>query len=336
MYYGVDSDGNKVHIDDSVKDDSYVCPACGGLLVRKCGSIKVHHFAHKQALCDPWYKDNKGEWHRNMQSHFKSEQCEFRITDSDGVFHIADVFIENVDRPNTIIEFQHSPISIEEFDARNEFYINNGTNEKFDKNEIIWVFDYRAKQIFVDVSAKPFYKWNGFSYNFIPINEHDFIKDYVKKMVDGINQCHGRLYDTTCEDMFDYNKYMYVSPDYNPCSGKYAQIYINHPSMLFKNIRENMSIHVYFDVNQRIYVINSSMDKRFYLNDFYSIERKYASEKVDDFIDSYFVYVSNEYPEKNSFASILHKYFMNSGLSDGYKLIWGRCLMHDDFFKFYA
>ena len=151
MYFGIDSDGNKVHIENSVKGDSYSCPICGTPLIRKFGSIVSHHFAHKSAQCDPWYHDNKGPWHKEMQSHFRPEQCEVRIDGKCGEFHIADVFIEHTDRPNTIIEFQHSSISIEEFDKRNDFYTTNNTNDNYDYNEIIWVFDYNHKDMFIDI-----------------------------------------------------------------------------------------------------------------------------------------------------------------------------------------
>ena len=44
--------------------------------------------------------------------------------------HRADVFINN-----TVIEFQHSPISVKEFDERNQFYTRNG-------HTLVWLFDW--------------------------------------------------------------------------------------------------------------------------------------------------------------------------------------------------
>ena len=147
MYFGINSDGNKVHIENSVKGDSYSCPICGTPLIRKCGSLIAHHFAHKSAQCDPWYHDNKGPWHKEMQSYFRPEQCEVRIDGKCGEFHIADVFIEHAWNKNIVIEFQHSPISIEEFNARNDFYMHNNVNPLFTTNRVIWVFDFIDKDI---------------------------------------------------------------------------------------------------------------------------------------------------------------------------------------------
>ena len=51
--------------------------------------------------------------------------------EKNGIKHRADVFIKE---KNLVIEFQHSQISNEDFNARNEFYNRCGYN-------IIWVFD---------------------------------------------------------------------------------------------------------------------------------------------------------------------------------------------------
>ena len=94
MYYGINKHGVKVPIEHSEAGSEYTCPVCSGLLIRKCGQIRTHHFAHKTALCDTWYHENKGEWHRKWQSQFSDECCEVRIDGENGEFHIADVFIK--------------------------------------------------------------------------------------------------------------------------------------------------------------------------------------------------------------------------------------------------
>lgn len=55
--------------------------------------------------------------------------------DNTGELHIADVYLE---QSKTVIEFQHSPITAEEFRSRTLFHANNG-------RRIVWVFDERGK-----------------------------------------------------------------------------------------------------------------------------------------------------------------------------------------------
>lgn len=112
------------------------CPCCGSILVAKCGDIKVHHWSHHGVRkCDPWW-ENETEWHRNWKSHFPKEWQEVIQYAEDGEKHIADVKIEQ----GYVIEFQHSPINVEECQAREDFYkkmiwIIDGTRRHRDKNK---------------------------------------------------------------------------------------------------------------------------------------------------------------------------------------------------------
>ncbi|SKA58710.1 Competence protein CoiA-like family protein [Succinivibrio dextrinosolvens DSM 3072] len=104
-----------------------VCPYCENEVISKCGSVKMHHWAHKNDLnCDIW-KENELQWHRNWKNQFPAEWQERIFTDTQtGEKHIADVCTDN----NFIIEFQHSPISEEEKVSRETFY-----------KEMCWIVD---------------------------------------------------------------------------------------------------------------------------------------------------------------------------------------------------
>ncbi len=78
-------------------------------------------------------KDSKCKWHIRMQSLFPPESIEYRFYDKETreLKDIADVFLGH---SNTVIEFQHSPISDEDFRGRTMFHISEG-------RRVVWVFD---------------------------------------------------------------------------------------------------------------------------------------------------------------------------------------------------
>ena len=110
------------------------CILCGQETISKCGPIKVHHWAHKSLKnCDPWW-ENETEWHRKWKNYFpKGWQEIIHHDEVSGEKHIADVKTSK----GIVIEFQNSPISVDELNSREEFYKNmiwivNGA--KFEKN----------------------------------------------------------------------------------------------------------------------------------------------------------------------------------------------------------
>jgi flagellar biosynthesis GTPase FlhF len=106
------------------KGERATCPCCGSVVIAKCGEQKIWHWAHyKSEECDSWAE--MGEWHLNWQEQFPSDQREI-VMNRDGILHRADV----VSTGGVVIEFQHSPISWEEIEEREQFYQN-----------MIWVFD---------------------------------------------------------------------------------------------------------------------------------------------------------------------------------------------------
>lgn len=128
MFTALNKDGNKVAIEDAKKGEEYFCPICNGKLQIKDGQIKVKHFAHVSLQdCDDFSSD-MSEWHRKWQKQFPLKNREV-IIEHNGEKHRADVLACGY-----VIEFQHSPISCEEFNRRNNFYTRAG-------KKVVWIFD---------------------------------------------------------------------------------------------------------------------------------------------------------------------------------------------------
>ena len=134
MLFAHDYNSNRVHINETCSNQEYYCQFCGAKLITKKGNIRQHHFAHKTRQCsDTWvghplHHYDTSPWHNDWQSLFPRENQEIRI-ELGSTKHRADVMIDK-----TVIEFQHSIISAQAFDERNNFYLNIG-------NKIIWLFD---------------------------------------------------------------------------------------------------------------------------------------------------------------------------------------------------
>ena len=82
MFIALDSDKNRIHIDDISSDKEYFCPACGAPLVKRLGEIRIHHSAHKpdSPCSDEWYKDyDTSEWHDSWQNMFPAENQEIFV-----------------------------------------------------------------------------------------------------------------------------------------------------------------------------------------------------------------------------------------------------------------
>ena len=131
MFIALDASGERISIESATKDNKYFCPICGEpLIIRAIDSLAVRtHFAHKRGtICyDDWSHD-MSEWHFSWQQCFP-EQCREVVIEKNGIKHRADICINN-----TVIEFQHSPITGEEIAKRNAFYLSCGY-------QVVWVFD---------------------------------------------------------------------------------------------------------------------------------------------------------------------------------------------------
>lgn len=134
MFVALDANGDRIYADVAKKDTKCFCPVCNEKVKLRKGKTNRPHFAHspESDCCYGNDKDHKSEWHIRMQAYFPRESCEVRFADGEtGEIHIADVFIAT---SNTVIEFQHSPISEEEFKSRTLFHMKNG-------RRIAWLFD---------------------------------------------------------------------------------------------------------------------------------------------------------------------------------------------------
>ena len=129
MFIALDSNGKRIDVADAEKSNDYFCPVCnGGLRVRE-GSVNIKHFSHiSKTECDDFTTD-MSEWHRKWQEQFPVKNREV-VIEHNGEKHRADVLAYG-----HVIEFQHSPISLHEFERRNEFYTSAG-------KKVVWVFDF--------------------------------------------------------------------------------------------------------------------------------------------------------------------------------------------------
>ena len=134
MYIALDLNKERIQIENASSDKEYFCPICGEkLIIKAIGSKSVRtHFAHKNRKdCDDFSHD-MSDWHYNWQCCFPENTREI-VLENNGIKHRADILINN-----TVIEFQHSPISADEIRERNEFYLSCGYN-------MVWVFDANDK-----------------------------------------------------------------------------------------------------------------------------------------------------------------------------------------------
>ena len=134
MFYAKNKSGKRVFADDAAMSppDEFSCPVCGGAVRLRQGDIKVPHFAHvDRGDCDSFGAD-MSEWHLAWQKEFP-EECREVVLTADGESHRADVLYHGV-----VVEFQHSPMDLSEFWARNDFYTKAAKH-------LVWVFDMREK-----------------------------------------------------------------------------------------------------------------------------------------------------------------------------------------------
>ena len=137
MFSAYDKKGNIIYAEDYTKGTECLCKVCGEGLRFRNGETYRPHFAHKsKSKCTYDDRDNKSPWHIRMQEYFPKESREYLFVDNNtGEKHIADVYITDEE---TVIEFQHSPITADEFVKRTAFHLTN-------KRRIVWVFDESTK-----------------------------------------------------------------------------------------------------------------------------------------------------------------------------------------------
>ena len=105
-------------------------------MLAKCGTVRIHHWAHRgKCKGDVWWEPET-EWHRAWKGHFPEPWQEIRQIADTGEIHIADVKTDQ----GCVLEFQHSPITPEERQAREAFYkkmvwVIDGTRRSRDKDK---------------------------------------------------------------------------------------------------------------------------------------------------------------------------------------------------------
>lgn len=131
MQFAIDEQGRHINIKHAAREGAYYCPICKCPMRQRRGNINIHHFAHAPGCecTDNWHYEEMCEWHHEWQRRYPDE-CQEYVMRNENEIHRADVFINNM-----VIEFQHSPISVKEFDERNQFYTRNG-------HTLVWLFDW--------------------------------------------------------------------------------------------------------------------------------------------------------------------------------------------------
>lgn len=108
-----------------------VCPSCGSAMTPKCGRQRIWHWAHRGVRhCDHWWEPET-EWHIAWKNRFPTEWQEIIRWADNGEKHIADVTAPG----GRVVEFQHSPLSVDERGARETFY-----------KSMVWVVDGLARK----------------------------------------------------------------------------------------------------------------------------------------------------------------------------------------------
>ena len=170
MEFANNAIGERIHASDADKNQNYFCPICCQRVKLRKGGTNVDHFAHEVSCDDSWRYD-MSEWHLQWQAQFPVVNREVVVT------HLGEKHRADVMACGYVIEFQHSPITAEEFDERNAFYRSYG-------KKVIWIFDfaseYSENQIewYDDDGNLAKYKWSHpvrFLQNYIPQREKNII-----------------------------------------------------------------------------------------------------------------------------------------------------------------
>ena len=130
MLVAIDENGTRVYASDNTpRDGRYRCPVCNGEVRLRRGEVNAPHFAHTEQCSDDFSYD-MSDWHSEWQDRFPAKNREV-VIGVQGEKHRADVLCYN-----TVIEFQHSKITSEEFWRRTRFYQDAG-------KRVVWIFDMR-------------------------------------------------------------------------------------------------------------------------------------------------------------------------------------------------
>ena len=111
------------------KGATAVCQDCGQPVRAKCGSIVVPHWAHFPRTDTDSFSEGETAWHWCWKALVQVSQREVVLV-RNGQTHRADLIGNYYGIQEVVVELQHSPISPEEAEKREQFY-----------GEMIWIFD---------------------------------------------------------------------------------------------------------------------------------------------------------------------------------------------------
>ena len=97
-----------------------ICICCGSSVRAYCGKERINHWKHIELVnCDSWY-EGETEWHRKWKNEFTLASQEYIFRDPEtNEKHIADIYNSHL---KLVIEFQNSPITLDEIASRETFY----------------------------------------------------------------------------------------------------------------------------------------------------------------------------------------------------------------------
>ena len=208
------------------------CESCHSEVIAKCGDIKLHHWAHKSiADCDTWWEPET-EWHREWKNQFPEAFREVvRRDERTNEVHRADIHTAS----GVTIEFQNSPISINERKSRDDFY-----------EKLIWIVN--AKEFEITPTRN------------IPDPTSPLLDDYifeVDKNGYGHQLLFSRKYDPVKNPMgrsrtFGINdNQMREVAEHLDCSGKYVMFTWKYARQVW--LRTNAHIFLDFGYPDNIY-----------------------------------------------------------------------------------
>jgi hypothetical protein len=154
--------GEEIHIRDYIEGSYATCISNHHELISVKGNYNKHHFRHKHS-CDV-NNSPLSEWHSEWQSHFKYIEVQFPLREGQIKSRRADIVIgdfvidvQYTNKPGTVVEVQHSPITLDEVNHRNHDY---GLHHK----KVLWIIDGVGVTLHnnILVFEKDFWKFDSF------------------------------------------------------------------------------------------------------------------------------------------------------------------------------
>jgi competence CoiA-like predicted nuclease len=157
-----------------IADVNAFCPCCNTPVIAKLGNIYVHHWAHS-SLNDCPNNKPETEWHINWKNMFPEEYREVPSNTTVGgeiyfsygeipmcfSFDTLGLGINDIKTRESAIEFQNSPIKLEEIAQRQLQATKNNI-------KINWVFNketYCGFNIKTNIKNKKYWSWSNIPYS---------------------------------------------------------------------------------------------------------------------------------------------------------------------------